>query len=40
MFRTHEVHLHFIHMQIQRRPRTSSDKKFSAERKKVIFDIL
>ena len=34
MFCTHEVHLHFIHMQSQRRPRTRSDKKFSSERKK------
>ena len=34
MFCTHEVHLHFIHMQSQRRPRTRSGIKFSSERKK------
>ena len=34
MFCTHEVRLHFFHMQSQRRPRTRSDKKFSSERKK------
>ena len=34
MFCTHEVRLHFFHMQSQRRSRTRSDKKFSSERKK------